>query len=295
MLTREPRFEHDEARELWRRAAELQLAAEQESQKRAALTPPNPDGLSLEQVAEAASGAGIDPDYVVMAVAERHLPDSELIRRDRWTARWLRRLVRGVDEVQVSVTFEETPQSVLAAFRSVAATSAFEMEHEETLGDDPARDGVLVYRLAGTWGQSSKFHSEMELADARVLIVTIRPEGNGARLRIRVPMFRRGLNLALATGFTGGLGAGGSFGGAAAGGAIAGLVGTASIALVAAPAVVGAALGGAVGLAGYRKLYHWARGMGDTALKRLVKAIRLEVQTRQLEVESRNERDDSPS
>lgn len=279
-MTREPRFEHEEARELWRRAAELQLAAEQESQKRAALTPPNPDGLSLEQVADAASGAGIDPDYVVMAVAERRLADSDLIQRDRWTARWLRRLVRGVDEIQVSEVFDATPQSLLAAFRKVALTSAFEMEHEETLGDDPVRDGVLVYRLDGSWGPSAKkFHSELELADVRVLIVTIRPEGDGARLRIRAPMYRRGLNLALASGFTGGLGAGGLFGGAAAGSAIAGMIGTASIAALAAPAVVGAALGGAAGLAGFRKMYRWGRGMGDTALKRLLRAIRLELES----------------
>jgi len=178
-LTRKPRFEDDEARELWRRAAELQLAAEQESQKRAALAPPNPDGLSLEQVAEAASGAGIDPDYVVMAVAERHLQDGELIRRDRWTARWLRRLVRGVDEIHVSELIDAAPQSVLAAFRGVALTPAFELVLEESLGDDPARDGVLVYRLAGSWGPKvKKIHSEMMLENARGLIVRLRPEGN---------------------------------------------------------------------------------------------------------------------
>lgn len=284
-MKREPRFEHEEARELWRRAAELQLAAEQESQKRAALTPPDPHGLSLEQVAEAASGAGIDPDYVVMAVAERRLPDSDLIRRDRWAARWLRRLVSGADELQLSIAIDAAPQAVLEAFRSVAATSLFEMEHEETFGDDAVHDGVLVYRLAGTSGQS-KFHSELEMADARVLIVTIRPEGDGTRLRLRAPLFRRGLNLALATGFAGGLGAGGSFGGAAAGGAIAGLIGTASVAMVAAPAVIGAALGGAAGLAGFKRMYRWARSTGDTALKRLTRAIRFELESRQRNAES---------
>src|SRR5690606_23432999 len=104
-------------------------------------------------------------------------------------------------------------------------------------------------------------------------LVTARPEGEATRLRLFAPLFRRELNLAVSGGFTGAAAAGGSAGGAAAGGAIAGWLGVGSAALVAGPAVVGALLGGALGLAGYRRLYRWSWRKGETALQRLLRAV----------------------
>jgi hypothetical protein len=74
----------------------------------------------------------------------------------------------------------------------------------------------------------------------------------------------------------GGLGGLASYGGAAAGGTIAAWIGTASLALVAGPATLGALIGGVIGVAGYRKAYRWARRGGDKALERLIKAVAAE-------------------
>src|SRR5688572_14333865 len=83
MAERDPRIPEEEARELWRRAAELQAAAEQASQSDHRLALRNAPGMSLEQVSAAAEGAGIDPDYVRVAFAERQLPDAQDINRSQ--------------------------------------------------------------------------------------------------------------------------------------------------------------------------------------------------------------------
>lgn len=272
-MDREPRIGDEEARDLWRHAVELQMAAEREPGARRALKEGEATGLSLAQVSEVARGAGIDPEFVVLALAERRLPDSEAIRRDRTAVRWMNRL-GGADVFQAVRVLDAPPAVVLDAFRAVAATPAFHMEHEATLGHDPVQDAVLVYRIESI--AASSFHSEMDLADARVILVTMRPEGNGTRLRLRIPRFRRGLNLTIAGVCTGVLGAGGSFGGAAAGGAIAALLGTASLAVVAAPAVLGALVGGSAGLAGYRQLDRWVFRSGEKSLNRLLRAVAVE-------------------
>ena len=58
-----PHISEEQARELWRRALQLQNAAEREAPEPHALVPAS-RGLSLDQVAGAAEAAGIDADYV---------------------------------------------------------------------------------------------------------------------------------------------------------------------------------------------------------------------------------------
>src|SRR5690606_2070034 len=143
---------------------------------------------------------------------------------------------------------------VLAAFRAVAERPPYGLRLEDGIGEDPVRDGVLIYRRAAQG--PSAFDSALELADARVVFVTVRAEGEGARVRVRAPLFRRGVNLTLSGVSAGVLGAGGSWGGWTLGGALAAVLGVASVAALVVPAGVGAVAGGALGLAGYRRLYH---------------------------------------
>ncbi|MGH7554948.1 MAG: hypothetical protein ACREMQ_18260 [Longimicrobiales bacterium] len=273
-MDRGSRIPDDEAAELWRRAAELQAAAERADQSRHALVPHDGQGLTLEQVSAAAEGAGIEPDHVRVALAERRLPDADKIRRDQWTARWVRLLITDGDAFDVLQSIASPPQRVLEALRAVASSPQFPMALEKTMGDDPVKDGVLVYRILGT--PDSSFHSDLDIADARVVLITIRPERDGTRLRLRVPLFRRGINLALAGTCAGLASAGGWSAGGALGAALGGLIG-ASTAVIALPAAIGAGAGALVGVRVYRRIYGWAFRKGESALHRLVQAIILEV------------------
>jgi hypothetical protein len=272
MEDRPLRISDEQARELWRRAAELQAAAERGHQR--ALVS-DTSGLSLEQVAQAAEGAGIDPDYVRVALAEKQLPDADALDRDLWTARWLRRILREPDAIEQSRTIAASPSAVFAALRSVAAKPSFDLILESTIGSDPVRDAVLVYRLGS---DDSNFQDNLDWADARVLLFTIRPEGDQTRIRVRVPLFRRGINLALTGGASTLLGAGGMTLGASASAALpAAITATAAFAML--PVALGGIAGAALGIGVYRGLYRWVYRDGAAAIGKLLQAIAMEAET----------------
>ncbi|MGH7463275.1 MAG: hypothetical protein ACREMA_19890, partial [Longimicrobiales bacterium] len=215
MIVNPDRITEEEARALWQRAAELQSAAEKAGQRIKALTPADGEGFSLEQVSAGAQGAGIDPDYVRLALAERRLPDAHAIRPDRRDARWFRRLMGNApDAIEFERMLNAPGAVVLPALRSVFTGPPFALIPESSLGEDLLRDGVLVYRINKL---STPFHNDLEWADARVIIVALRAEGDRTRVRVRVPLFRRGINLALTGGSAGLFGAGGTWGGATIG------------------------------------------------------------------------------
>src|SRR5688500_14476082 len=214
MTDRPLRISDEQARELWRGAAELQAAAER-SHQRALVT--DSSGISLEQVAQAAEGAGIDPDYVRVALAEKQLPDADAVNRDLWTARWLRAILREPDAIEESRVVEAPPAVTFAALRGVAAKPSFDLILESTIGSDPLRDAVLVYRIGD---DETNFQDKLNWTDARVLLFTIRAEAGHTRVRVRVPLYRRGINLALAGGVSTGLAAVGMSVGVSASGAL---------------------------------------------------------------------------
>jgi hypothetical protein len=263
------RISEEQARELWRRAAELQ-AAEQHRHDRLPAGERAPAGLSLEQVATAAEGAGIDPDYVRVALAEKQLPDSDRIDRDLWSARWLRAILREPDVIEAARPIAAPPARVHEALRIIAARPAYDLVHETTIGDDPLHDAVLVYRLGNT---SSTFQNEMNFADARVLLCMLRPDEAGTRVSVRVPLYRRGVNLAL----TGGSAALLGWGGAAGGAAVSAIFGTAALAM--APVVAGGMAGALAGVAAYRGLYRLVYRGGVRAVKQLLQSIAMEAET----------------
>lgn len=264
-MTSRRRFGEDEARALWRRAAELQAASEA-AEQRLLPGPGDPEeehGLTLAELAAVAEGAGIHPDHVRMALAEGSLPDAEAIRPDRWPARALRRVVGAAgDVIEDSRVIGAPPERVLASLRRVFAAPPFLLVPEPMLGEDPLTDGVLVYRLSTT--DANSFASSMNWADARVVLATVRADGEGTRLRLRVPLFRRGLNLALA----GGAGAGGTWLGLFAGGSLAGTLGLS--ALIAAPVALA---GAAAGVVGFRALYRGVLRGGQEAVRTLGEAV----------------------
>jgi hypothetical protein len=260
----------EQARELWRRAAELQAAAERSSDR--TQLPERVTGLSLDQVAVAAEGAGIDADYVRLVLSEQQLPDADRIHRDLWTARWLRAILREPDAIEVARVIDAPPAEVLRALRSIAAKPAFDLMHEATIGEDPVRDAVLVYRMG-----KSNFKDEMDWADARVFLFTIRPEGNRTRLRVRAPLYRRGVNLALTGGTSMVTTWIGVSLGALAGNALPTAL-AASAALAVAPVAIGGLAGLLAGVGLYKALYRGVHRSGVQALNKLLHAIGAEAE-----------------
>jgi hypothetical protein len=271
-----------EAHALWRRAIEIQAAAEQGASPARRLPAAAAAGLSLDDVVEIARGAGVAPSYVYLALAERALPEAESFDRDRRAARWARTLVRTGDVLETSQLIDAPPERVAAAFAAVVAKPAFELQLEDRVGPNPPYDGVLVYRIGQRAWRGSPFHDGMYLADLRIMLVTLRAEGDGTRLHLRLPYFAHGTNLSLTGILAGGLGAAGGYGGAIAGTALAAVLGTAALPLIAAPAAVGVLAGGALGVAGFRGVVRWGRRKGETELRRLLKVVALEAGTHPL-------------
>lgn len=257
----------DEAQALWRRAVELQLASERAETgvlQRAG-------GMSLEQAVRAAEGAGIDPDHLRVAYAENRLPDADELGQDRWTGRWLDRVLREPQTIEATRTLAVGPADALRALEAVTSSDAYRLSREDVVGEDPLRDAVLVYRALEAGASGGSFQTGLFLSDARVLLVTIRPHEGGSRIRIRAPLFRRGANLLL-TGGSAGLFGGGSAGIAGSAATAMGAAG----AVAAAPVAAGAVLGGALGVFAFRRVYRWARRKGVTSIDRLLRAVAAE-------------------
>lgn len=265
------RISDEQARELWQRAAAMQTDADKNV---SALVPVEQQGLTLEQVALAAEGAGIDPDRVRVAVAEQQLPDAHGIDPKLWTARWVRALLREPDVIEVSHLINAKPSAVFDALKSVAARPTFDLVLETTVGNNPVKDAVLVYRRVT---DKTKFQDDLDWADARVLLCTIREEDEQTRLRIRVPLFRRGLNLGLMGGASGIVGFGGL---SVANGIVASV--PAALATTTAAAllpVVGFIAGAGVAVGIYKALYRVTYKGGLSAVRQLVQTVATEAES----------------
>lgn len=269
------RISDDEARALWERALELQEAAERTVETKR-LTAGGGGGLALEHVAQAAEGAGINPDFVLLALAERRLPDAADIRRDDWRARWLRRAVSEIDAIEATRRIRATAERVTEVLHEVAVRPDFGLAPESADGyGEGLTERVLVYRRREP--RMNRFGGGMEAADARVVLFTVRATPDGCLLRARAPMYRRGLNLGLAAGVAGMLGAFGSWSAWSAGAAVAVGLGGAALAV---PAGIGALVGGAVGLSGYRAFYERMARHGEIVLNEFVDVVTAESEGR---------------
>jgi hypothetical protein len=168
-----------------------------------------------------------------------------------------------------------TAPAAFAALRAVASRPAFDLILESAIGSDPVRDAVLVYRLGS---DNSNFQDHLNWADARVLLFRIRPDGDHTRIRVRVPLYRRGINLALTGGASTLVGAGGMSLGASASAALSSAI-TATAGLAMLPVAMGSLVGAALGVALYRGLYRWVYRDGSGAIGKLLQAIAMEAET----------------
>lgn len=293
------RIPEREARALWERALEMQLEAlKREEQARLAATEGGgsdedfldpSEGFRLEDVSAAALEAGIAPEHLQMAIAELSVTEKQRRWQEGRGGRGARRLLPDQPTaIEISRVIRASPSAVLEAVRRVFPSAPYQMTLEDSTGDDPLVDGVLVFRLPGmqVYTQGVQFGWDMACATATHLLVSIRPEGEGgSRVTLRAPLLehtRQSYLLGLVG--TGVLGFGGgamglAVGLGAAGGLLAGLPAVLAAAVVAGAAALGGGGGTAMGIWGSRAAYRWGIGKGRDAMESLIKTIDVSART----------------
>ncbi|CAN5675591.1 hypothetical protein BH23GEM11_BH23GEM11_07010 [soil metagenome] len=258
-------------------------------------TLPTSAALSVPELLEVGREVGIAPESVLLGLAESRLPDAPEVRPRRSAPAWQRILIDFRDALEVSVVLPLPPAEAREVVDSVLTGREFRMHLEDRIGDGPRGEEVRVYRTAsheGGFGGSNAFHSSLALSDARVLLVSVVGGSEGgqasgtSRLRMRMPLFERGTNLAISGSAAGVVGASGAAGGVALGEAAAGILlatatgGLLPLAIVAVPAAAGALLGMGGGILGFRRIQGWGFGKGEAALRRVARALHLAVDAR---------------
>lgn len=273
-----------EARALWERATEIERDRAASGQSRAPLH--RPEELSVEGLLEVGREVGLAPDSVLLSAAEGRLADAADLKPRRASPLWHRVLVETRDALEASVHLPVTPAEALRILDDVMGREEYRMALEDRIGEDPEQPSVSVFRNVWTEGLSREaaFHAALRYADGRVLIVAVIPDRKGGtRLRIRMPLYERGVNLTLSGVAGAGVGASGAslgtaVGQVAVGAALGGATGVLPLAVVVAPAGVGGYVGLGAGILGFRRLQRWGFRRGQFALSQLVRALELEAQ-----------------
>jgi hypothetical protein len=272
-------------RTVWQRATELDRQARGPHPEEA--RSPSPEegrDLSVPELLDVAREVGISPDSVLITLAQDRLADGGDLRPRETTPLWHLALVETVDALEVSLRLAQEPGSVLSLLDRVLGRPTYRMELEDRIQVDPSEASVSVFRASESGGffGGSSLHGAMEVADGRVLIVSVVAEpGGGSRLRIRMPAYERGTNLVLSAGAGGLAGVGGTSAGAAlgemaVGALLGGATGLLPIAAVVGPAVLGAYMGVGLGILGFRRLQKWGFRRGQIALNRLARVLEME-------------------
>ncbi|MEO8451300.1 MAG: serine/threonine-protein kinase [Gemmatimonadota bacterium] len=283
----------EEARAIWLRAAQLQAEAATRLQERyreptleeSGATPAPTGGFRLKDVEIAAIEAGIAPEYVALAMAQR--PTGEAIGTRELSSAQEHRLTRMLGtrdrSISVSRVIRARPKAVLEAIGRVFTVHPFSLKLRDTVGGHPLEGGILVFdvplirfrsdQMVGNRGRAyTLFSYRLTQIDLDRLNVVIKPLGPPAEA-CEVTAYgdlRRGLskNWRIDKWITGVA----SLGGAGAGAAV-GLSALASTAVAALAATGGAVVFGAAALGWYRWLYRSTLGKSRAELEKLLAAI----------------------
>ncbi len=299
MTDSRPRISEEQARRLWERAAELQAEAtrrqEQEKGQSAGEALPGSTsgdndeagGYSLLHVREAGAEAGIQPEFVDMALAEETVLELEggggETRLDRIATRLLR---DGRPALEVRRSFAYPAHAVWLTLEDVLRGEPNEFDLLELQGGSPVEGGIAIFESPKRHRESDALPYWSTAADTLRYLVAIRgnegeEEARGCQVLVRVPLRRsRRINGGLGVGAVGLFGGLGGAGGAGVVGLLAGSGGMAAIPLALALGL--GTLGGAVGVGalsrrGWIAIYRWAlRGM-VRALEKALNKVDLEL------------------
>ena len=289
MSNDETRISDEQARALWRRAAELQAEAarrlEERSQQLAprehSADPAEVRGYRLEDVRAAAEGAGISAEFLERALVEsrnRALVEGARARPSAMAARFLG---HPPLTMEVSRVIRAPADEVYAAMQRILPGHPFRLTLIDHHGADPLDGGVLVFKVpaysytAVTADQS--FAYEMAMADLKQLLFSLRrleTDPPATELTVQASLTHsHKLMLWVGGSISGVFGVGGGFVGAAAGVAL----GIGGFAVVAAAA--GFLAGGAAAMLGWRGLYRYGLRRGKKAIRNLLGSIAVDIET----------------
>ena len=289
----ETRISEEQARALWRRAAELQAEAARRLEARSrqlaprgdATDPAEVEGYRLEDVRAAAEEAGISPEFVDHALVEARSETLVAGTREQRSVVADRFLGNPPLTLEVSRVIRAPAQEVYAAMQRILPKRPFRLSLVDHHGADPLDGGVLVfntpaYSYTPTTADQS-FAYEMALADLKQLLFSLRrldTSPPSTELTVRASLTHgHKLNLWVGGSISGVFaslsGVGGGFAGAAAGVAL-GIGG-----LAAGAAVAGFLAGGTVAMLGWRRLYRWGLGRGEKAIRNLIGSIAVDIET----------------
>ncbi|MCC7133489.1 MAG: serine/threonine-protein kinase [Gemmatimonadales bacterium] len=283
-----------DARAIWRRAAELQIDAATRIRRRTdtASLPVEADhasgGFRIAEIRSAAEEAGIGPEFVSLALAERapggSVPDRPSVEGEERA--WTTMLGTSARSITAQRTFRAPPRRVLDAIGKVFPVFPYTLQLQDTVGGHPLDGGVMVFAVpmmrAGTvvGGQGlSMFSYRLTQIEVERLTVRIRAV-DGSRSSTEVAIqgdLRSGLrkNWKVDRGIAAVMGM--------VGGGLAAAIGLGplgwGLAVAAAPAAAGAALLGAGSLGWYRWLYRSALKHSQAELDRLLAAVDGEIRS----------------
>jgi hypothetical protein len=295
----DPILSEEQAKRLWERAARIQAEAEaarREEERRKAqaaaeggvpdkLLPGEVDeggGYSLTHVRQAGEEAGIQPEFLELALAEETVLEleggSQEGRYDRAVKRLLRDDRRAL-EIRRSFAFPSRTVWLSLEHALISEPNSFDLL--DIRGGEPAQGGVAIFEAPYGYQSDGSLKYYSAAADTKRYLVRVMPDesGEGCEVLVRVPLRRSrrihgGVGIGLLTGF-GVLGGLGGLG-------IAGLVGVTGgvVALPLAALLTGGALGGAaVGGGSTRELWnvayrYFCRKLEEAVQKVLVRVER---------------------
>lgn len=282
----------DEAARLWKRAAELQVEASRrvEERSRALHPPPGEAGfpagqhLPMADVLAAAMEVGIDEEFLETAVSELQqrraageAPPPDFI--ERCAARFFG---SPPGTLEVNSRIRASAAEVYGILQRLLPAEPYRLRLRGTLGDDPLKDGVLVFDAPESAVDPDSYTRRVLMAEDRVrrLFVTLRPAvgegGRECRVTVRAPVdadpepafWVGSLVTGAATGMSGGLGA--------LAGTGLGLAGAA----VALPGAAVAMAGGSLAYWSYRSRYVRPLLRSQHGLQELLEVLGAAVKTR---------------
>lgn len=291
------RISEEEARALWRRAAELQADAARRLEERSRQLAPREhpsdtaeaDGYRLADVRAAAEGAGISPEFVDHALVEsrnRALVEGTQSEPSAMAARFLG---QPPCTLEVSRVFHAPAEEVYAAMQRVLPEHPYRLSLVDHHGADPVDGGMLVFKVpafsyTATVADQS-FAYEMSWADLRQLVFSLRrldTSPPATELTVQgnlTPSHRKNMWVG---GIMSGVGAAlGGVGGAIAGGAaaVAFGIGGVAVGVAAMGFLAGGGSFGGLAMLGYRRLYRYALRRGEKAIRDLLGAIAVDIET----------------
>ncbi len=288
-MPKDRRLTEEQAQQIWRRAAELQVvAAERAEQRRRSVTAGTAlaaDGLAVSDVLQAAVEAGIGEEFVEAAIAEMENERDLRPRPGSLMAKAADKLLDDPPYV-LAVTREMPggPDATFEAMQRVFPNAPFHLLLSDTRGAELFVDGLLVFE-ASLDGSRTAFQRNLAAASVTRLFVTIRamrerPER--CEVAVRAPVGGIGASVVFSGGWTGIAGGTGAIAGAAAAPSVAGVIGATGLlftSIMGGAAVVSGVAFGGLALSGYRAWRERALGRATDGLDGLVQALAVDVRT----------------